>query len=195
MKRTAIRDLACDAIESMPRDFDWTEGYGETWTFTEAVACQKCGAHVVNAGGERHSDIDQDSDCDGTCDVSEGPMMSYWYPFAISDTDDAAKIIAHLPLCIVTVNDVTGLALTGGGMDLSWAICEAFMLLGSLPPVHFAGLPAMCGRGTSAKDRWIVAGCVKSAVVASGWALAKAKTARAALTFGRKHAAKRRVSQ
>lgn len=102
----------------------------------------------------------------------EGPMMSYDYPLpGARYTWAHAERIADLPLCIVYDNDADedaySLALTGGGMDLSWEICEAFMRLGFLPPVHFAdGLPGMAGKGRSETDRWIIAGCRRSLEIA-----------------------------
>jgi hypothetical protein len=58
---------------------------------------------------------------------------------------EAAHALRGLPLCIIERLDGEGyeLALTGGGMDLSWEICEAFVRLGFLPPVHFCDLPDM----------------------------------------------------
>lgn len=83
---------------------------------------------------------------------AEGPMMNYWYPISENagqysrfDPVEAALKIADEPLCIVLVEDQYGLALTGGGMDLSWEICSAFIKLGKLPPVHFANLPKFAG--------------------------------------------------
>jgi hypothetical protein len=91
--------------------------------------------------------------------------MGYAYPFptCLTWSEDAAKI-ADLPLCIVyrEADSAYELALTGGGMDLSWQICEAYMRLGQLPPFHSAGLPAMCGRGSSERDKWVIAGCRES---------------------------------
>lgn len=110
---------------------------------------------------------------------AEGPMMNYAYPFPGSlDEDDASKI-AHLPLCIVIRDGYDSgceLALTGGGMNLSWEICEAYVLLGQLPPAHFAGLSGMCGRGSlssggeygtepNARDALIIAACRRTAEV------------------------------
>lgn len=161
----------CD--ESKPRNYDWSNGYGEQWESYEARACENCGAVVVNArDGGRHCDLDRETECGGHCGSAEGPMMNYFYPLPTyrGAASEDAKKLAHLPLCIVEFlgDDVEdderyGLALTGGGMDLSWEICEAFMRLGYLPPVHFAGqLPEMAGRGTSKRDRWIIAGCQRS---------------------------------
>jgi len=51
------------------------------------------------------------------------------------------------------------LALTGGGMDFSWEICESYINLGYYPPTHFAQLPQMAGRGNSERDLRIIAAC------------------------------------
>jgi hypothetical protein len=81
---------------------------------------------------------------------AEGPMMNYWYPLeGISDETEASEAalgLSGLPLCVVEVDGSYGLALTGGGMDLSWEIAEAYVRLGMLPPVHFADLPSMAGK-------------------------------------------------
>jgi len=93
---------------------------------------------------------------------SEGPKMSCWYPCHVADEDEAVKLI-DLPVCVVNVNGTAGLALTGGGMDLSWEIIEAYTRLGQLPPVHFAGdLPAMAGRGQSDRDRYLINASVRA---------------------------------
>lgn len=114
---------------------------------------------------------------------AEGPMMNYSYELPCFELDEnrAAERIAHLPLCIVLSDDphheeagLPALALTGGGMDLTWEIAEAYMTLGYLPPLDYCHLPAMCGRGTlsyggeyggqslSERDAWIIAGCRRS---------------------------------
>jgi hypothetical protein len=94
-------------------------------------------------------ELEQASTFTGHGESIEGPMMNYWYPVdSISDEDeaaDAAMTISDLPLCVVEVGGTYGLALTGGGMDLSWEIAEAFVRIGMLPPVHFADLPSMAG--------------------------------------------------
>jgi len=174
-KRIAIKDLHAGSIDSTPINIeDWREvfaghdGYTQTEnTFWEAVTCYKCGKVVVMEGGggnDQHFDV-EDSKCDGYFPAAEGPMMNYWYPADLSDGYDAAELIAGMPLCVVRINGSFGLALTGGGMDLSWEICEAFTRLGELPPVHFCNLPRMAGRGTSAKDRYIISACRASLTV------------------------------
>lgn len=142
--------LNCDAIDSQPIDVDWQATLGENcdgWTSYEAHECEKCGALVVltaGSGGGPHEDYDNDTKCDGYVSTAEGPMMNAFYPVHLTDMDDAAKALKNLPLCVVQFEDGrTGLALTGGGMDLSWEIAEGFIRLGYFPPIHFADLPAM----------------------------------------------------
>lgn len=154
------------AVDSKPVPTDWSVGYGETWEFHAACRCEECGELVMGTGGDRHCDLDSESGCSGYVESCEGPMMNFYYPLpeGLFSVSEGAKAIVDLPLCIVEFTE-TGdyaLALTGGGMDLSWEICEAFMRLGYFPPAHFADLPAMAGRGESARDRRIISACRQS---------------------------------
>lgn len=166
--RSNIRDLSAACIDSKPVNYDWSEGYPEKWDY---YACERREAYrddpamIVESW---NNETDQSVD---------GPMMNYYYPLAGDGPgkEELAHRIIDLPLCVVHFDDDTfALALTGGGMDLSWEICEAFMLCGYLPPVHFCDLPVMGGRGTSSRDRWIIAGCRRSLQIAksrAGYAL------------------------
>ncbi len=102
-------------------------------------------------------------------DSAEGPMMNYWYPCPVveDDPEAAALAIGDLPLCVVEIDgEGWGLGLTGGGMDLSWEIAEAFCRLGQLPPVHYADLPAMAWGNTSpentARRQYVLAAMLRS---------------------------------
>lgn len=176
--------LNCDAIDVTPQNIDWSDALGEDmegWHSYECFECDTCGHQMVATSLGEHECRDllsEDKDgnpnhCRGTLS-SEGPMMNYWYPVKLADCEDAAWLIAHLPLCVVEFEDGrTGLALTGGGMDLSWEICEAFIALGYFPPLHFCDLPRMAGRGKSDKDKATIAACQESCRIAEGWAARK----------------------
>jgi len=103
---------------------------------------------------------------------SDGPMMNYWYPVHISDCKGAAEAISHTCLCVVEFEDgQTGLALTGGGMDLSRDICSAFIALGYFPPAHYAGrLPRFAGDKMSPAMADLLGVCLASCEVAVQWA-------------------------
>lgn len=160
-----VAALFADHVDVTPRRVDWreeakrgtsVEDPGYHWS--EVVECPKCKRQIATVDGALvdHNvapDVDADDEhppCDGSgdyVDAAEGPMMDYFYPCTFADLESAAESIADLPLCAVTLYDgEQGLALTGGGMDLSWEICEAYIRLGHLPPVHF-DLPNMASRG------------------------------------------------
>jgi len=186
-----IERLNCGAVEVKPLSIDWRERLGEDcdgWTAHEALECPTCGRTVVcSTLGECECrdvlaeivEVIDDEECEvpNTCRGTmypEGPMMNYWYPVRIDDCAEAATKIAHLPLCVVEFSDgETGLALTGGGMDLSWEICEAFIAIGYYPPVHFCDLPKMGNRGKSEKDLAIIAACEESLRIVEGWSSRK----------------------
>lgn len=88
------------------------------------------------------------------------PAMNYVYPLPCPPPDDW-KTCVSCCTC-VEIDGEPYLALTGGGMDLSWEICESFLALGYYPPAHFAELPAMADRGESKQDRTILAACRRS---------------------------------
>ena len=111
---------------------------GKPGEILDEVVCPRC-EEEFSCGDE------YDCTCDGYV-ISEGPMMNFFYPVDITDCELAAQQIEHLPLCVVEMRDgSTGLALTGGGMDMSDSICLAYMALGYLPPTHFAYLPRFAG--------------------------------------------------
>ncbi|GAH62000.1 unnamed protein product, partial [marine sediment metagenome] len=89
------------------------------------------------------------------------PMMSYFYPLPSShETYDQkdARAIKDICVCLVYFNDSEeyALALTGGGMDLSWQIAEAHIRLGYLPPLHFSRLPKFGGSKKDARKTVII---------------------------------------
>lgn len=99
-----------------------------------------------------------DAAMDDRCDQAEGPMMNSFYllergGFGGRDVDITAwaRELDGLPLCAVELDGDYGLALTGGGMDLSWEIAEAHLRLGYRVPT-WVDLPAMAQGGRLGKD-------------------------------------------
>jgi hypothetical protein len=157
----------------------------------DEATCENCETPIVYVGLTDtwlHTVlIEQGSTCADSCDDdnsapfaipdrewqeegNDGPIMSYWYPCPITDPEGAAQIIADLPLCVVEVNGEMGLALTGGGMDLSWEICAAYIRLGFYPPFHFAAnLPKMA-QTLSDERRLVINAALQSCVIMAGWA-------------------------
>ncbi len=111
---------------------------------------------------------------------AEGPMMNYWYPLPAVEDDPVAAALAldGLPLCVVEVDGAWGVALTGGGMDLSWEIAEAYCRVGSLPPVHFADLPRMAGIENRSSTPYVLGAMLRALEVAAARALSSAERLR-----------------
>lgn len=166
-----LEDLGFSAIDVTPQDADWQQGYPEEWQYWEA--CRSDPDYQDVEEGVLVYPDDQNK-VDRLYEYCEGPMMNYvyelddltWGRFGFhSSIQEAAAHLYDLPLCIIEFYNGPidyGLALTGGGMDFSWEICEAYMRLGHVPPVHFADLPRMGGRGESEADRKIIGACKKS---------------------------------
>jgi len=105
------------------------------------------------------------------------PMMNYFYELPQGADSRDAKTIFLYGGCLTIVEFLedgaeTGqyaLALTGGGMDLTAEIAEAFVLLGYYPPTHFCRLPAMCGEiyergedGAPTSRAFLAGACMRS---------------------------------
>lgn len=141
--------------------FDWSQDYDDElgerrWEAWEYGTCEFCEQLTDTSG------VCQNEECeyaDQQVKTLEGPMMSSYWPFdPLTDfePDEAAKLIVDLPLCIVQINeDEYGLALTGGGMDLSWEITEAFTRIGMLPPTDLR-LPVMADKYWNERTEYII---------------------------------------
>jgi len=184
---TPVKELWCDAIHEMPVDFDWSEGYSDCWEIVypdldqwDAKQCREW----LDDRGYGHNHLDRQDD-DYLNDLREivrermyesddcAPVMSYCYPLPnLRMSAEQAQAAVEDTNCVaVNVKDEYGdwetvVALAGGGMDLSWDICEAYMLLGYLPPLHFCRLPRFVGWRLTAHRAWIIAGCNRSCQVA-----------------------------
>jgi hypothetical protein len=134
------------------------------------IECDECYGDLTEDCPECSGDGEVDcEDCDGSgmrdCD-NDGwfPMMNYYYP--LPDGFDVPDNVQSLLVCTTIVrfeaDDKLVLVLTGGGMNLSWEICESYINLGLYPPAHFARLARMCGRGESENDQRIMAYCRES---------------------------------
>lgn len=180
------------------------DGYGErgdedgSWSYTEAERCEDCGAVIVNGDDHYWRAFTEDGSSVGWLPMdeaqslggdheacphegedsrdlyAEGPMMSVLWPCEIEDPDEAARVLVSLPLCPVSTPAGDGLALTGGGMDLSWEIAEAFLRLGQLPP-SVLDLPAMAGYRLIPERAVIVACLRRSHELSEAWARSRAE--------------------
>lgn len=158
---TDVGSLTLRHLDVRPRRHTWdNDAYGDEWDFYD-VGTADDGAAVRSWEPdevERHH-------MEGAL---AGPVGNFVYEVDVdTDLQDAAMRLEGLPVCVIEIDDAdgmteVGMALTGGGMDLSWEIAEAYMRLGHLPPAHFAELPAMAGMPASDDNLKIVEACERS---------------------------------
>lgn len=144
-----VSSLYVSAVDAKPFDFDFSEGYTEKW------------------------DVLQPENAEPGDENWQEPMMNTWWPLPdFSPSEDDAKNLAGSPfaMCIVQnlETDEYGLALTGGGMNMSWDIAGAYILLGYLPPVHLR-LPRFAGKRLTPTARVTLAAMGKSYRVMVNW--------------------------
>lgn len=147
-----IDNLSYEAVETQSQHMDWYEI--EEWSCLESTICDECGT------------ITHERQCPkcGTEMCLDGPMMDYFYPLPhrFKPDKDTVDVLAQLPLCLANPEGKWGLALTGGGMDLTWEICSAYILLGYYPPFEFCDLPGMAGIENHRDYHEIVMACSKT---------------------------------
>ena len=163
-------------VDAKSREFDFSQGAYDVWEPVEIKAdeldLEEC-IELLKYYGVDYSHVDSEDEdevravLEDYLDDSDEfqPMMNFIYPLhGEFDSSDVKKLLG-LPLTIVRMldGDEYYLALTGGGMDLSWEICEAYMRLDFYPPIEFCDLPAMADRGESEHDKSIIDACKKSA--------------------------------
>lgn len=148
MPSKQVTELSVQCIESQAIPFDFSQGWTETWDITLELTDEE----IEN---EEYT-----------------PRMNFIYP--LPDTfvvpHDFRKKLNNTTIVYMMEEDRYYLALTGGGMDMSWEICESYINLGFLPPAHFATLPQIAGRGESREDRKIIRACRESLWLAHKWA-------------------------
>lgn len=153
-------ELSYAALDVTSRGYDWSENYGEgQWQSYEAANCYACERLVISTDPQCKCGKDNQ-------EQFEGPMMNYYYalPAFDMDAEKAARRLKDIPLCLVNFaepdddSDEWALALTGGGMNLAWEICAAYVALGYIPPRHFwDSLPKFASAGMTPQRRAVLA--------------------------------------
>ena len=161
-KTIAIDELYLDTVFGQSVDFDFSKGIGDAW---DVLTPEK-------------PDFENDEDreeWEREYESEYAPMMNYYYPLPsdferdmenrFGSLSSAVLQLEHVSLCIVrfSANGHYALALTGGGMDMQWDICEAFIQLGYAPPLNFCELPEFAGYILSERNRRIIQACKRSA--------------------------------
>lgn len=178
---TPITELSLAAIDVNSVDFDF--GYGPDNGDWEEVPvgllqCNYCEVHVFD-----DTYVEGDPCPDQGCFVLNTgylvrpyyvPMMNYYYalPYYEGDPEadqltlyqSSANVVLVKMVGVDYDEDTYVLALSGGGMDLSWDICHAYILLGYAPPLSFCDLPDFAGQDNRQEPFWtILKACLRSA--------------------------------
>lgn len=85
------------------------------------------------------------------------------------DPEEAQRKLWELPVTLVRLDGGYVLALTGGGMDLSDALAEAYLLLGLFPPTELCSLPDHAGPPPTPRALAVIGGCLESLAIQAGW--------------------------
>jgi len=161
-----VEDLFYGCDNEKPRHIDWSDLPYESWEVVQPYTVEDFEEY-----GDPYEYSEEAEEKLGygsfeAMEESNQPMMNYLYPIGEGDELDSedAKAIDSLNVCLVyfTESEEYALALTGGGMDLSWDIVEAYVRLGYLPPVHFSRLPKYAGMRMSPRYRVIVSAMLRS---------------------------------
>ena len=207
------KPLRNDLLDETSIDFNFGEGYGETWEIVYPSRDTEISVILGYLDDEQSLDgtgwecdenlgwgwkcscdepiwrsISRDEECDECgdsfdvaeetlrdefCDVTVEhadqwePMMNYAYPAPGLDAGEMQSTLMGTSLCVVTINDEPYLALQGGGMDMRWEICAAYVALDYRPPTQWCELPGMAGRGKSESDRHLIEICARSLELAA----------------------------
>lgn len=133
-----IDNLSAEVIDGQTRHYDFSEGYPSEWE----VAFRMTEEERMN---ERYM-----------------PMMNTLWPLPDSFEPQEQHKEDMDNMTIVALKEGSGypdyyLALTGGGMDMSWQIGRTYVNLGYLPPAALNDLPRMANIDTSkARNRKVI---------------------------------------
>lgn len=166
-----VESLGVSSIDAHARDAEWLARDLEAgrWDSYEPDQCEECGFIGVYAPEGEIECVN----CGEGYILAEGPMMNHLWPLPertqeggswYDGAEGWARRLHGLPLAFMLTWDAqgqqtgAGLALTDGGMNLSWEIAAGYMRLGFLPPYDVvSSLPRMGGPVPEWKEAVILA--------------------------------------
>lgn len=171
--------VPCDTLTGYPPTAEEIEDFGLEWGEREGEPAeeiqQRWAEYLDEDNRELCADLNQarweSSAFDGPTEQSAEPMMNYAWPVACEADESTARAVYDCgAVALVTIDGEPHIALTGGGMDLSWGIARAYVAASQLPPAVL-DLPIMAG---NVGDELTAAAWLMSRKVAAEWASARA---------------------
>lgn len=164
-----VEEMSAANIDAQSRLFNIGEGYGESWDIVppevdrcDNMECELYRLEVkpkVTQDGENVCPKCKESTVEEYPDPEDPsypePMMNAVWPIHLPyrmTEDEAAKRLneCSISMCLIRIEgsdyeeSTYALAMTGGGMDMSWSIAAAYIALNCLPPHHLR-LPHYAG--------------------------------------------------
>ena len=179
-------NLYYSVVDAKPIDYDFSEhNWTEDWDIFYPDFYDMTKEELIEFMEELGYDIDSDLDKDELINKLDDNwlyeneiMMNYLYPLPNDyepTLDDWRKLKGTI-FVHVQDEDRWFLNLAGGGMDMSWEICESYINLGYYPPAHFCRLPRFAGKDYSnPRNKKIIECCIESLDTVSGWAKSNIK--------------------
>lgn len=152
-----MKGLWTDTVDAKPEDYHWRER--EEFTEWE-IPFEQTDEELESEAFE--------------------PMMDYRYllpnfedkldKMSMKEAKNAVDRAGNMTLVKDMVDEKYYLALTGGGMDLSWDIAKGHINLGYLPPAHFCRhMPRMAGMTDTKENMEVIEACRRSLDAQKWW--------------------------
>jgi hypothetical protein len=157
-QKEILENLTGNFIDAGSVGYDWSEGYADSWDIIRPDASQFDETEIIEAAelydieiaDFEHNELIEEIQNEIWLDSQYEPMMNYYTDLGdVSGQDIAQKFNNSCFTVIEFDTGNVGLALTGGGMDMSWSMARAFISAGYLPPEYICQLPKMGGENSA----------------------------------------------
>jgi hypothetical protein len=157
-QKETLENLTYNFIDAGSESYDWSEGYAESWDIIRPDASQFSESEIIAAAelydieiaDFEHNELIENIQNEIWIDSQYEPMMNYYVDLGNYNAQEIAQKFNNSCFTVIEFDTGNiGLALTGGGMDMSWSMARAFINAGYLPPQYISQLPGMSGENSA----------------------------------------------